>query len=124
MSKIVYSACYGGFGLSHEGLRRYAEIKGLEVKERPMEMGGKDFTSVVGPVYTVGGKDYFSARDISDRADPALVQVVEEMGAAASSRFADLKIRELPAGTKYRIDEYDGFESVVTVDEYEWQVAP
>ena len=52
-----------------------------------------------------------------------LAQVVEELGDAASGRFAKLKIRELPAGTKYRIDEYDGNESVVTMDEYEWSVA-
>jgi hypothetical protein len=29
MTKIVYNACYGGFGLSDEAIMRYAEIKGI-----------------------------------------------------------------------------------------------
>jgi hypothetical protein len=29
MVKVVYNACYGGFGLSHEAIMRYAEIKGI-----------------------------------------------------------------------------------------------
>jgi len=34
-----------------------------------------------------------------------------------------LQIRELPEGTLYRIDEYDGRETVMTQDEYTWRVA-
>ena len=122
MTKIVYNGCYGGFGLSDEGLQRYCEIKGYSIERKPFIIGGNDHTEFMGPVYVVNGVDWYSSKDIP-RTDPALVQVVEEMGAAAGSRFAALEIRELPAGTRYRIDEYDGFESVVTVDEYEWSVA-
>jgi hypothetical protein len=49
--------------------------------------------------------------------------VVEELGSTANGYAAALAIRELPAGTKYRIEEYDGIESVVTIDEHEWSVA-
>jgi hypothetical protein len=52
-----------------------------------------------------------------------LVQVVEELGDKANGRCAKLRIAEVPAGTLYRIDEYDGFESVETKDSYEWNVA-
>jgi hypothetical protein len=52
-----------------------------------------------------------------------LVQVVEELGEKANDSFADLYIVELPAGTVYRIDEYDGRESVMTNDDYDWSVA-
>lgn len=31
---------------------------------------------------------------------------------------------EIESGARYRIDEYDGSESVETVDSYEWDVAP
>ncbi len=31
MTKIVYNACYGGFGVSEAGMRRYAEIKGIDL---------------------------------------------------------------------------------------------
>ena len=64
----------------------------------------------------------FSDRNI-DRDDPALVQVVEELGNGANGKYADLSIAELAAGTLYRIDEYDGMESVMTQDDYAWKVA-
>lgn len=47
-----------------------------------------------------------------DRADPLLVQVVEELGAAANGSCASLKVVEIPDGTDWEIDEYDGMESV------------
>jgi len=97
VTKIVYNDCFGGFSLSEQAAARYAEIKGLSAPPRYGEP--------------------------EDRADPALVQVVEELGDAANGTCASLAIRELPAGTLYRIDEYDGNESVVTQDEYEWSVA-
>jgi len=95
MTKIVYNACYGGYGLSEAAILRYADITG-----------------------TKG----FHVYDI-DRADPALVQVVEELGEAANGMSAALRIAELPAGTLYRIDEYDGSETVMTQDDYNWSVA-
>ena len=94
MTKIVYNACFGGFGLSDEAWERYREL---------------------------GGKD--TSRYDINRADPALVQVVEELDDEANTRFSDLRITELPVGTKYRIDEYDGNESVCTIDDYEWSIA-
>ena len=51
-----------------------------------------------------------------DRADPDLVRVVEELGGGhregASGRCAALKIVEIPDGTDYEIEEYDGNEHV------------
>jgi len=100
MTKIVYNGSYGGFGLSDKAVARYWELKGL-------------------PVH-----DAFTRFDIEeDRADPILVQVVEELGEEADAVFSDLQIREIPEGTLYRIDEYDGRETVMTQDEYTWKVA-
>lgn len=96
-TKIVYNNCYGGFSLSDEGIALYKTIKG----------------SVPNNFYD---------RDI-DRADPALVEVVETLGEKADGGFASLKIREIPKGTKYRIDEYDGSESVMTIEDYDWETA-
>lgn len=95
MTKIVYNACFGGFGLSEEELDRYIELSGKH------------------PTY---------ARDI-ERTDPFLIQVVEEKGSRPKYWAANLQIAELPPGTKYRIDEYDGFERVMTLDDYEWSIA-
>lgn len=94
MTKIVYNACYGGFSLSDAAIERYAEIKGITIYDRAIE-----------------------------RNDPALVQVVEELGDKANGSCTELFITDIPAGTLYRIDEYDGLESVMTIDDYEWKVA-
>ena len=57
------------------------------------------------------------------RDDPFLVQVVEELGKEASHDAADLRIVDLPAGTKYRISEYDGYETIETIDDITWSIA-
>jgi hypothetical protein len=46
------------------------------------------------------------------RTDLVLIQVVEELGPKANGRCAELKIIEIPDGTDWEIDEYDGMESV------------
>ena len=139
MTKIVYNACFGGFGLSHEAVLRYAEIKGItlyvkddsfftsyylcppEEYER-LQKEDKEITAVVYKRYERSNKMYFSPRDIA-RNDPALVQVVEELGDKANGNYAELRIEELEDGTMYRIDEYDGRETVETKDSYDWKVA-
>lgn len=103
--KIVINACYGGFGLSHEAVLRYAEIKGINLvwkQERWMKHYYKD---------SVSDDNYFSEMDIP-RDDPALVQVVEEMGAAADGQYAKLKIVDVPDDVQWHIAEYDGNEHV------------
>jgi hypothetical protein len=47
-----------------------------------------------------------------DRADPKLIQVVEELGEKADGSCAKLRVIEIPDGTEYEIDDYDGQESV------------
>lgn len=96
MAKIVYNACYGVFSLSEKAIALCTE-RGLKVDRFGREV---------------------------DRASPILAQVVEELGGDADGGFADLQIAEVASGVKYRIDEYDGLESVMTVDDYEWSVAP
>ena len=127
MTKIVYNACSGGFSLSEVAMRRYAEIKG-----EPIYVGKYDSSYNIywrvpleeRPGWGIVPPESFtwSDRDF-DRTDPVLVQVVEELGDLANGRYANLKIRELLPGTRYRIDEYDGYESVITQDEYKWSVA-
>jgi hypothetical protein len=95
MTKVVYNACYGGFGLSQEAMDRYTELSGVT--------------------------DFY-ARDLR-RSDPFLVQVVEELGEDANDGFSNLAIRDVPVGTYWRIDEYDGFERVMTMEEYDWELA-
>jgi len=98
MTKIVYNACYGGFGLSTEAIARYCELKGIDVPR------------------------YIDGCDIS-RTDPALIQVIEELGDDANASCAELRFHELEPGTLYRIEEYDGLETVVPLHQYGWSVA-
>ncbi len=138
MTKIVYNACYGGFGLSHEAIMRYAEIKGIPLYFEKTSLITHYYLCPLEEYKRIKEEDaliterfgryarsnamYFSTRDI-ERTDPALVQVVEELGEAAGGQFAKLQIEEVEAGTLYRIEEYDGYESVETKDTYEWKVA-
>lgn len=46
------------------------------------------------------------------RTDPILIEVVEELGAEADGRFADLCVVEIPDNLNYVIDNYDGRETL------------
>lgn len=142
MTKIVYNTCYGGFGLSTAGIMRYAEIKGIPIfPETGMVYGCKqtlywtispeerialDIRTEDDPLNLdqrqIQNKYIFWSDDIP-RDDWVLAQVVEELGDTANGNYASLSIRELAPGIRYRIDEYDGCESVITIDEYDWLVS-
>jgi hypothetical protein len=145
MAKIAYNRCFGGFGLSHVGIMRYAELKGIKVypfvdrrladkapldtedKYRPAS--AKEAEKALSVHYCTtpefSNDTYWSSYDVGNvRHDPVLIQVIEELGEKANGQCAQLEITELPSGTLYRIDEYDGRESVETNSSYEWTVAP
>ena len=115
-TKIVYNACFGGFGLSMAAMKRYAELAGYNFEIKESEITGEYYEMT-----DKNGEEIFES-DLR-RDDPLLAQVVEELGEEADTQFSELCIRELPKGTKYRIDEYDGLETVMTIDEYHWLVA-
>lgn len=122
-AKVAYNACFGGFRLSNEAMLRLAELKGLSVYP-------EDYYCIT--LFYLEPKDKANPdkeRPFLDetklpRHDPELVQVVQEMGKKASGQCANIKLEKVPSGTLYRIDEYDGNESVCTRDDYEWIVAP
>jgi hypothetical protein len=90
MHKVVINATWGGFTLSEAAEERFKELTGREY--RPWNF---------------------------PRHDPILVQVVEELGAAASGEVANLEVREIK-GTQYHIDEYDGYEYLYTPETMRW----
>lgn len=133
--KLVINKCFGGFGLSHAAIMRYGELRGLSLefvpsKKRSLVRGTYWLVPAAERLPILTAKDWRAMpledrrrynglasaqslydRDI-DRADPALVQVVEELGDAASDDLAKLRIVEIPDGTDWEIDEYDGMETV------------
>lgn len=151
--KIVLNGCYGGFGLSYEAmvLYWYARCRDLYFYRDISTYDGYSkvqkyerislaniqqqtkFNRLTGYIYCTTEDqgeylDHFpenvvSDRDI-DRTDPILISVVETMGSeAASGRFAKLYIEEIPNGTQYKIDEYDGLEELITKDDDDWKTA-
>lgn len=94
--KVVINRCYGGFGLSEEGVEYYSRLK----EENGFGYATARATSVYG----------FS------RNDPYLVRTVEELGSeVASDGYAKLKVVEIPDDVKWEIEDYDGMEVVKEV---------
>jgi hypothetical protein len=134
--KVVINRCYGGFGLSHEAVMRYFEIKGIIVyPEQEKGIGSWKFWTywLVKPEDRIESKEgeAFYAMSMEDRRaynqahsdqnvyprdierhDPALIQVVEEMGDKASGDHAELKVVEIPDDVNYIVEEYDGLEHI------------
>ena len=58
------------------------------------------------------------------RSDPILVQVVEELGAESFGKYANLEVVDIEKGRWFKIDEYDGYESIQYRDiDDEWILA-
>ena len=113
MTKVVINQCYGGFGLSAQATQKYLELKGVTGVVIKKNDWGK-LTAFV------DGTQYYESD--MDRTDPILVQVVEELGKNANGEFAKLKVVEIGDGVQYRINEYDGRESIEYRDAIDWSV--
>lgn len=106
MTRIVINKCYGGFGLSHEAIMRYAELKGFEnFRHETDETNEYSFT-----YYAIGKEPFYD--DHIERDDPILIQVVEELGEKSWGQYSELKIVEIPDKISWEIGEYDGSEWV------------
>ena len=90
---VMYNVCFGGFGLSAAAMAEYRRRCPDVEEDLP---------------------DFRIARH-----DPVMVAIVDEMGAAASDRYASVRLARIPAqyADHYEIAEYDGMESVVICKE-------
>jgi hypothetical protein len=105
--KVVINACFGGFGLSRAAFLRLREM-GNESAKQEADIG--EMWSDGSGLRKAFGRDSFLRK--IPRADPQLIQVVQEMGEAVNGGCAQLKIVEVPDGVEWEIDEYDGNEHV------------
>lgn len=127
--KIILNKCFGGFGVSRYGYELYAEKKGIEVYEYYQDYKkGFDYfrkgNSGLCKFYFI--KDFGEKVELNDedyskyclnlssenRLDPILIEVVEELGEKASDGFSNLQVVEIPDNSYYKIDEYDGVETL------------
>jgi hypothetical protein len=100
LTQVVYNIGYGSLNISVEALTRMREL-------------GFTGEASVNSIYNDCAYLYDCARH-----NPILVQVVEELGKKANGRGSDLCIAQVFG--PYRIEEYDGAESVIEPDDYEW----
>lgn len=100
--KIIINACYGGFAVSENFFKEYniPYEKYLDSCYPKTEM------------------------EIDLRTDPRLIEYIEKYGSEmASGSYSHLIVEEIPKGTYYMLDEYDGYESIMVRDEMPWDIA-
>jgi len=97
LTKVVYNISFGGFSISPEALTRMQELG-----------------------YTGSADVYNDCAYLNEcvRHNPILVQVVEELGNKANGFGSNLRIAQVFG--PYRIEEYDGAETVIEPDDYTW----
>jgi hypothetical protein len=137
VTKVVYNAKFGGFNLSREACERYWEIKGQQVWIEDGDFMNTFTVWLVPPEERLKQPEPWHSVPLEERIafnkqyseqtwygcdvsrhDPVLVQVVEELGDKANGSYAKLAIAEVSG--PYRIDEYDGYETVKQPDGYDW----
>ena len=134
--KIILNKCFGGFDVSPQGYELYAKKKGFELykykdnldfrnreyiklKDEENELFKYYFTKDFGEIAKISDEDYekynLYLRE-EYRQDQTLIEVVKELGEKASGRFGKLEVVEIPDNSFYKIDEYDGLETLYYSD--------
>ena len=126
--KVAYNGSYGGFRLSDEAVKWLEQNAREEVKEflaaervRVTESRKNNnfakFSTVEDLMCDALMYDFNESGMC--RHDPDLIRVIEALGEKASSSYSDLKIAKI-SGRVYRIDEYDGWETISEPEDYNW----
>ena len=129
--KVILNKCYGGFDVSQEAYELYAKKKGIEIfayklectNNKPIYKKTDTGSSIFTITFTKDFGDYIELSDDNSekyclelcrnhREDPVLIEVVEELGKRANSRFSELVVVDIPDGMEYEIDDYDGIETL------------
>jgi hypothetical protein len=120
--KVVINKCYGGFGLSRIAVEKLIGCPHVKLEEPGDYYGNRpgwekhfeeDQKSEYLPNFIHEGKIVCDEhRDDAARGCPALVAVVQVMGALADGDYAKLKVVEVPDDVEWELTEYDGIEQV------------
>lgn len=130
--KVVINKCHGGFGLSDAAYEKLIEY-GIPVRgyieqlrdqstklylHEPKNDGQVIFDRKLESSETselmlrLDGRYWDCWIRSNGRSHPLVIRVVEELGAEANGRYAELKIVEIPDDISYEITDYDGIEHV------------
>ena len=139
MYKVVLNRCYGGFRLSPKAEKLYWERKlGKEVFAYEFNYEKSNYRKVKDIEKARNWSVYFTTKDLGDvaegfplnerfcihdilRHDPVLVNIVESLKDEANGEYAKLVVAEINT-PMYRIEDYDGMESIQTPDSVDWIV--
>jgi len=114
--KIVLNKCYGGFEISDEAIEELLRRKGIKFKTVSDEYGNLIFFDEKDEEI-----DFYYGTDINVRTDKELIKLIEEKGSYFVSRCcAKLEVEEVEKGKKFIIDEYDGYEEIKYIDDFDW----
>jgi hypothetical protein len=100
--KIVLNRCYGGFGISEKA------VNWLRERGEPHDKA-----------YVIESMGWRPSHCGLHRHDPLLVECVETLGEEASGDSARLEVVEINQPL-YRINEYDGAESIEEPEGLRW----
>jgi hypothetical protein len=110
--KIAINRDFGGFSLSDQAFEALLTRKNIAFDV----VANK--SSFIGNDYYLAGRPHTNETYISDyevysqRNDPDLIAVIEQLGEAANGKYANIKIVEIPDDVDWYIEEYDGLEHV------------
>jgi len=136
--KIVINSCFGGFGISNEALFELIKMKSKVVnkftikeyyggnnpinkkdwkqdwkeektKLKPFKLGMFSHEFLDGLLYD---NEFVYYLEDNSRDNLDLIKIIEKLGEKANGDNADLTVIEIPDGTSYEIDYYDGLESI------------
>lgn len=129
--KVVINKCYGGFSISLEAARWMAERGHAHARDEvarhekqdawikafvatgkwPNDCSAEEIKWLEIDAKYRKEKHWYSGHDY-ERDDVLLVEAVETLGKKANGECAELVIVEIPDGTEYSIEEYDGLEHI------------
>ena len=139
MKKVILNKCYGLFSVSPKAYFLYAKKINKElycyrgnynskdgfvytkesledfIKNEPDLLYFYSFVDCGDKVHLPSFNDEVEGHLILDgkhRFDPILIEVIEELGDAASGKYSELRVVEIPddVAEDYKIDDYDGIE--------------
>ena len=115
MFKVVINQCYGGFSLSFQAVCYIFDNMSMEEKHEMKKGYDKESAS---DDWSVKDEIAYEINNLP-RHHKLLVEAVEKFGDKAGSDYSALSVVEIK-GSKYIINEYDGYESVSEPEDIAW----